>query len=72
MKIKPTLTVNLHSEDGRGMFQLDLGAFSTPELQFMTRIFNGAEDAPVLFDVEPTGDGRHRMTFTVGKEQKAA
>ena len=66
MRIKPTLLVNLHTEEGRGMFQLDLGAFSADELRFMVGVFDDSNKEPVLFDLEPTGDGRFKMTFTIG------
>ena len=65
MKIKPTLTVNLHCEEGRGMFQLDLESFNTAEREFMVKLFKRSEEG-ASFVVDQTPDGRQCMRFTLG------
>jgi len=66
MKVKPTLTVNLHCEEGRAMFQLDLESFNSAEREFMVRAFKRAEEG-ASFVVDQTEDGRQCMKFTLGK-----
>jgi hypothetical protein len=66
MKTKPTMHVNLHCEEGRGMFQLDLSSFLGQEREFMLKVFDEAEKGAEL-TVLPTEDGRFAMIFTVGK-----
>jgi hypothetical protein len=67
MKTKPSMHVNLHCEEGRGMFQLDLSSFTSEERQFMLRVFEeGEKGSAVAFDVQMANDGRYRMTFLVG------
>jgi hypothetical protein len=66
VKVKPTLIVNLHCEEGRGMFQLDLDSFTSQELEAMTRLM-GLAKGGCDFAVEPTKDGRQRMIFTLGE-----
>ena len=68
MKVKPSMHVNLHCEEGRGMFQLDLSGFTSQERIFLLSMFKNAEKgSAVAFDVSGTADGRQRMTFIIGE-----
>ena len=70
MKIKPTLHVNLHCQEGRGMFQLDLESLLPLEIEFLLRIFEKSNKGEAVeFGVEQTIDGRPVMRFTIGKAE---
>lgn len=69
MKVKPSMHVNLHCEEGRGMFQLDMSGFTSQERIFLLSMFKNAEKgSAVAFDVSGTADGRQRMTFIIGEQ----
>ena len=72
MRTKPTLIINLHCEEGRGMIQMSLDSFSKVERAFMVSLFGKAEQGSAVdFCVGDTPDGRHCMQFTVGLPEKA-
>jgi len=66
MKTRPTLTINLHANEGRGMVQLGLDDFNSAEREFMVRLFGIAEKEGVSFEVAEIEDGRQQMKFTIG------
>ena len=69
MKTKPTLTVNLHCEEGRGFFQLDLSSLYDNERAFLTKVFEKSDKGnEVEFGVDTLEDGRPILQFTLGKK----
>lgn len=63
MKTKPTIYINLHCEEGRGVFQLSLADFTAPERHLLVNLF---KEKAVEFAVGKADDGRSVMQFTIG------
>ena len=63
MKIKPTIAINLHCEEGRAMTQLDLSGILPEERTSLCKILDMQD---VEFGVGIEEDGRMSMKFIFG------
>jgi len=70
MKIKPTLSLNVHTAEGRAFFQSHLSGYTQDEIQSILAVTAMADRGEhVEMSLDEADDGRYCLKFTIGKKQ---